>query len=92
LAQGGIDMAHTTTKVLIALGLGLVCVVSLGRPATAQDDTTGTIRFASRSIALGIGVSWGDGVLEYQGKTYVFTVSGLSVVDLCCDPEPRRGA
>jgi hypothetical protein len=27
-------------------------------------------------------VSWGDGVLEYRGKKYPFTVEGLSVLDL----------
>ena len=35
----------------------------------------------SRSIAAGIGVSWGDGKLTFKGKDYPFTVNGLSVVD-----------
>jgi hypothetical protein len=75
-------MVHATTKLLIALGLGLACLVSLAEPPAAQSDTTGRLTFASRSVALGIGVSWGDGVLEWRGGTYVFTISGLSVADL----------
>jgi hypothetical protein len=33
-------------------------------------------------VALGIGYSWGKGVLTYAGKEYPFKVSGLSVVDV----------
>ena len=41
-----------------------------------------TVKIQSRSVALGAGVSWGDGVLNYQGKDYPVTVSGLSLLDL----------
>jgi hypothetical protein len=41
-----------------------------------------TVKLQSRSIALGAGVNWGDGVLNYQGKDYPITVSGLSLLDL----------
>jgi hypothetical protein len=41
-----------------------------------------TVKVQSRSIALGAGVNWGDGVLSYQGKDYPITVSGLSLLDL----------
>jgi hypothetical protein len=33
-------------------------------------------------FAIGIGFSWGQGVLTYQGKQYPFKVKGLSVVDV----------
>ena len=29
-------------------------------------------------IAIGIGVSWGHGVLKYKGKEYKFSMDGLS--------------
>ena len=35
----------------------------------------------SRSIAAGVGVSWGDGKLTFKGKDYPFTINGLSVID-----------
>jgi hypothetical protein len=41
-----------------------------------------TVKFKSRSVALGAGVNWGDGVLSYKGKDYPITVSGLSLLDL----------
>jgi hypothetical protein len=41
-----------------------------------------TVKLQSRSVALGAGVSWGDGVLSYQGRDYPITVSGLSLIDL----------
>ena len=31
------------------------------------------------SFAAGVGASWGSGVLRYQGKTYRFSVTGLTV-------------
>jgi len=41
-----------------------------------------TVKIQSKSIALGAGVNWGDGMLTYQGKDYPITVSGLSLLDL----------
>jgi hypothetical protein len=42
---------------------------------------SGRVTMESRSIAAGIGVTWGDGKLTFKGKDYAFTVNGLSVVD-----------
>jgi hypothetical protein len=36
----------------------------------------------TKAVAIGIGVAWGSGVLNYQGKEYPFKVNGLSVVDV----------
>ena len=43
--------------------------------------TSGTVSLSSKSIALGAGVSWGDGKLTFQGKDYPFSVSELSLLD-----------
>ena len=50
--------------------------------AAAADNPSGTVSIESRSVALGVGVSWGDGKLHYKGKTHTFSIKGLSVVDL----------
>lgn len=51
--------------------------------AVAQEGKpSGTVTVESKSVALGVGVSWGDGILTYQGKGHKFSVNGLSVVDL----------
>src|SRR5574342_12133 len=41
----------------------------------------GRVTISSRSIAAGVGVTWGDGKLSFKGKDYPFTVNGLTVVD-----------
>ena len=38
-----------------------------------------TLRLESKSVAVGIGVSWGKGTLFFHDKEYPFSVSGLSV-------------
>jgi hypothetical protein len=58
---------------------------------SAQPATTGKVTLASKSVALGAGVSWGDGILEYRGKQYKFTIEGLSVVDLGVSRVSARG-
>jgi hypothetical protein len=41
-----------------------------------------TVSMTIKSVALGAGTSWGDGVLTFQGKQYPFAVSGLSLGDV----------
>ena len=61
-------------------------IVATDKPVsyTRQDPrpVSGTMSFKSKSIALGAGVSWGDGALNFQGKNYPFSISELSLVDL----------
>jgi hypothetical protein len=56
-------------------------MVSLVGAADAP-DSSGTVRISSSAIAAGIGVTGGDGTLTYQGRSYPFSVNGLSVIDL----------
>lgn len=58
------------------------CGLAFSGPAMAEDVLSGTVKIQSTSVALGIGVTWGEGELTYQGKVYKFNVNGLSVVDL----------
>ncbi len=71
-------LRRTTLGLLAAAALSLSCF----GPALAQDAGDPTVTIESTSIALGIGVTWGDGVLTYEGQSYKFSVNGLSVVDL----------
>ena len=71
-----------TTVLFTVFGLSLVLLATATGQAPAQNDTSGKNTVESKSVAIGIGVSWGDGVLEYRGKKYPFTVEGLSVLDL----------
>ena len=42
-------------------------------------EPDGTVKITRRSVSEAVGLSWGDGVLTYKGKEYVFTfqASGL---------------
>ena len=57
-------------------------VVVLGLVATAgakAPPPSGTLSIATTSIAVGIGVHWGNGVLTTHGQRYTFVVQGLEV-------------
>ena len=64
-----------------SLALGCAGMVSLVSAADAPAPS-GTVQISSSAVAVGIGVTWGDGTLSYQGQKYAFSVNGLSVVDL----------
>ena len=80
-----------TTTLITLLGLGLVSFFAATSTAPAQSDTNGTLTVETKSIAVGVGVSWGDGVLEYRGQKYPFTVNGLSVLDLGVSKVTAKG-
>ena len=59
----------------IALGLA-------GRVTAAEEHASCTVRLTEKSVAVGIGVTWGRGELKCGAKTYHFKVSGISVQDV----------
>ena len=66
------------SQMLLALG----CIAVFSTAMAADPAPSGTVTLSSKAVALGVGVSWGDGVLTFGGKTYPFSVEGLSVADL----------
>ncbi|HXV78538.1 MAG TPA: EipA family protein [Candidatus Binatia bacterium] len=71
-------------KVGTVLRLALLfLVVAFASYAVAAQKATpsGKVTLETTSIAAGVGVSWGDGKLTFKGKTYPFSVDGLSLVD-----------
>ena len=71
-----------------ALGWTLVVGLSgllLAGAAATEDPLgppSGRLRIESTSVAAGIGVTWGKGVLTVDGRDHPFSVSGLSVADI----------
>ena len=43
---------------------------------------SGLVTLNMKSVALGVGATQGEGVLNFQGKSYPFSISGLSLVDI----------
>ena len=66
----------------------LVCLVMAGillfavAAAKAEEGPIypiGEVTIAATQLAAGVGYSWGDGVMKFQGKEYRFAVQGLNV-------------
>ena len=63
----------------------LVVAQDKSYPSYEKQNTkapSAALKLKSKSIALGAGVSWGDGILTFQGRDYPFSVSELSLLDL----------
>jgi hypothetical protein len=58
----------------------LVLVVITGFTQAAKEEKPdATLRLSGKSVAAGIGFSWGKGTLTYKGKDYPVSVKGLAL-------------
>jgi len=63
--------------------LGMVATLAgLALAAEKEKTPDATLTLSEGQVALGIGWSWGKGVLTFEGKNYPFKVGGLSVLDV----------
>jgi len=53
-------------------------ILFAAQAAHAAETPDAKVRMTGKSVAAGVGFSWGSGVLSYKGKDYPFSVSGLS--------------
>ncbi|MGD0886266.1 MAG: DUF1134 domain-containing protein [Thermodesulfovibrionales bacterium] len=61
----------------------LVLALSIFGLAFAEDaNPSATLKLTEGQIGLGVGWSWGKGVLTFMGEEHPFKVSGLSVGDV----------
>lgn len=60
----------------LALGIAAIGLSAQPSMAAAAD---GTITIHAKSADLGVGWSWGNGILHWHGHSYPFTVKGLNV-------------
>jgi hypothetical protein len=72
-------MKRVTTIFLV---LAMVLVLSGLALAADEKKPDATLKLSEGQVAVGIGWSWGKGVLTYKGKDYPFKVEGLSVGDV----------
>jgi hypothetical protein len=65
----------------LAIVFALMALIFVGvRSAGAEDTPSATIELSGGSVAAGIGYTWGNGTLIFEGKKYPIKVQGLSVV------------
>jgi hypothetical protein len=71
-----------TNRILLSLAM-VMMLLAFSAPGQAQPQAmSGTVSIDLTSVAAGVGASWGSGVLRYQGRTYRFSVTGLTVGDV----------
>jgi hypothetical protein len=82
-----------TMKRLIYMGSLVVMLLVFGtvRLAAAADDASGTVSIQTTSVAAGVGVQWGEGILTYKGKKYSFSLQGLDLVGVGYAQVSARG-
>jgi hypothetical protein len=71
-----------------------VCALAalVSTSAYAGSKPVGTIRFKEGSVAVGVGYSWGHGVLTYKGRQYPFKITGLTAGELGGEKIHARGS
>jgi hypothetical protein len=62
---------------LLLLVLGVI--TEFTQAATKEGKPDATLRLSGKSVAAGIGFSWGKGTLHYKGKDYPVSVKGLTL-------------
>jgi hypothetical protein len=68
-------------RVISRIALFLVLALATTAVPAQSPEPSGKVSIDSTSIAAGIGVSWGDGILNFKGKQMRFSVDGLTLVD-----------
>jgi hypothetical protein len=68
--------------VTVGVAIWLALSIVPQRSAAAEEAPSATIELSGGSVAVGIGYSWGGGMLDFQGRKLRLKVSGLSIVDV----------
>ena len=67
---------------LVMAAFAWLGMVPGARLADAKGKPSATLKLSGKSVAAGVGISWGKGTLTYHGKQHAFGVDGLSVADV----------
>ena len=61
------------TRTLIGLLIGASVLLLSNVVQVAAQEPDGAVKITRRSVSQAVGLSWGDGVLTFKGKDYVFS-------------------
>ena len=78
-------MRYARTFAAAALLFSTVAVgpsVAQSRDPAQPGPVTGTITMEAKGAGVGVGFTWGDGTLHYEGRNHAFSVGGVSVGDV----------
>ena len=69
------------SAMVVVLGM-VAALAGLALAADTEKTPDATLTLSEGQVAVGIGWSWGKGVLTLKGKDHPFKVGGLSVLDV----------
>ena len=69
-------------RVMVIMVVVMMAFVLSSMAFAEEKKPDATIKLTQGQVGVGIGWSWGKGVLTYKGKNYSFKVEGLSVGDV----------
>ena len=64
----------------VIAAVSLVALAGVAHAKEAHEKADATISLSAKSVAAGVGFSWGSGTLTYKGKKYPIEVDGITVV------------
>jgi len=70
-------------KILLPTVMLSVALTLAATAAVAQSDLPAAkVSLETTSVAAGIGFSWGNGKLRFNGKEYGFSINGVTLIDI----------
>ena len=73
-------MTKSTTVFRLVL-LSLLSALATGIGIAQEHELSGKVIIETHSVGAGIGLSWGNGRLRFNGREYRFTIDGVSLID-----------
>jgi hypothetical protein len=70
---------HRLTKIS---AVAAIVLLTANLAHAADKSPTATFELSGGSVAAGVGFTWGNGTLHYNGTDYSFSVHGLTVLDV----------
>ena len=69
-------------RALAGISTLILAIALATSPGVAQaGEPSGKVSIETSSIAAGIGLSWGNGRLKFNGREYRFTIDGVTLID-----------
>ncbi len=73
---------HRRAMMALLAGLVVAPAASFARDPGATGPITGHIVLSAKGAGVGVGYTWGDGILTFKGKSYPFSVNGVTIADV----------
>ena len=73
---------HKKFNLILMILVSSILLPSASEVVAEDAQPSATVAIETKAVAVGVGYSWGDGVLSFKGEEYTFKIKGLSVIDV----------